>query len=135
MTTAVCTCCNLPVQGLFARGSARARRKLQASGPGFVAPDAAGSGHAGSVGAVGAEATTALLAEKLRLSPELAAKTYAAVVDPKFGETPDAKLDVEGLRNVLAIRAEFTGAWGGTAPPIDKYVELGPYERGIARLR
>lgn len=81
------------------------------------------------------EATTALLAEKLKLSPELAAKTYAAVVDPKFGETPDAKLDVEGLRNVLAIRAEFTGQWGGVPPPPDKYLELGPYERGVARLK
>jgi hypothetical protein len=55
------------------------------------------------------EATTALLADKLKLSPDLAAKTYAAVVDPRFGETPDAKLDVEGLRNVLAIRANSPG--------------------------
>jgi ABC-type nitrate/sulfonate/bicarbonate transport system substrate-binding protein len=81
------------------------------------------------------EATTALLAEKLKLSPDLAAKTYAAVVDPRFGAVPDAKLDVEGLRNVLAIRAEFTGQWGGTPPSPDRYLELGPYARGVARLR
>jgi ABC-type nitrate/sulfonate/bicarbonate transport system substrate-binding protein len=81
------------------------------------------------------EASTALLAERLKLSPELAAKTYAAVVDPRFGETTDAKLDVEGLRAVLAIRAEFTGQWGGTPPPPERYLELGPYERGIARLK
>jgi len=81
------------------------------------------------------EATTALLADKLKLSPDLAAKTYAAVVDPRFGETPDAKLDVEGLRNVLAIRAEFTGQWGGVPPSTDKYLELGPYSRALARIK
>ena len=81
------------------------------------------------------EATTALLAERLKISPDLAAKTYAALVDPKFGAAPDAKLDVEGLRNVLAIRAEFTGQWGGTPPAPDKYIELGPYSRGVARIK
>jgi ABC-type nitrate/sulfonate/bicarbonate transport system substrate-binding protein len=81
------------------------------------------------------DASVALLADKLKLSPDLAAKTYAALVDPKFGLTPDAKLDLEGLRAVLAIRAELTGMWGGTPPPPDKYLELGPYERALARLR
>jgi len=81
------------------------------------------------------EATTALLADKLKLSPELAAKTYAALVDPKFGATSDAKVDVEGLRNVLAIRAEFTGQWGGVPPSTDKYLELGPYSRALARIK
>ena len=81
------------------------------------------------------DASVALLADRLKLSPELAAKTYAAVVDPKFGMTPDAKLDVEGLRAVLAIRAELTGQWGGVPPPPEKYLELGPYERALARLR
>jgi ABC-type nitrate/sulfonate/bicarbonate transport system substrate-binding protein len=81
------------------------------------------------------DASVALLADKLKLSPELAAKTYAALVDPKFGLTPDAKLDLEGLRAVLAIRAELTGMWGGTPPPPEKYLELGPYERALARLK
>ena len=80
------------------------------------------------------EATTTLLAERLKISPEMAAKTYAALVDPRFGATPDAKLDVDGLRNVLAIRAEFTGG-GAAPPPTDKYLELGPYARGVARIK
>lgn len=79
------------------------------------------------------DATVALLANRLKLSPELAAKTHAALVEPRFGLAPDAKLDVDGLRAVLAIRAEFSG--GAAPPPPDKYLELGPYERGIARLR
>jgi len=81
------------------------------------------------------EATTAMLAEKLKLSSELAAKTHAALVDPRFGSAPDAKLDVEGLRNVLAIRAEFTGQWGGVPPSTDRYLELGPYSRALARIK
>ena len=47
----------------------------------------------------------------------------------------DAKLDVEGLRNVLALRAESTGQLGRVPPPPEKYLELGPYERAIARLK
>jgi len=79
------------------------------------------------------DATVAMLADRLKLSPDLAAKTYAALVEPRFGLAPDAKLDVDGLRNVLAIRAEFGG--GGAPPPPGKYLDLGPYERGVARLR
>lgn len=78
------------------------------------------------------DATVALLADRLKLSPDMAAKTHAALVEPRFGLTPDAKLDVDGLRNVLAIRAEFGG--GGAPPPAGKYLDLGPYERGVARL-
>ena len=80
-------------------------------------------------------AAIALLAERLKIPPDLAAKSYEALVDPKFGLSPDAKLDVEGLRAVLAIRAEFTGLNDGVAPPIDRYVEPGPWERAMARLR
>ena len=72
---------------------------------------------------------------RLAIPPALAAKSYEALVDPKFGLSPDAKLDVEGLRAVLAIRAEFTGLNDGVAPPIDRYVEPGPWERAMARLR
>lgn len=81
------------------------------------------------------DAVVALLADKLKLSPAMAAKTYEALMEPRFGLAPDAKVDLDGLRSVLAIRAELTGQWGGVAPPPDKYVELGPYERGVARLK
>jgi hypothetical protein len=35
---------------------------------------------------------------------------------------------------VLALRAEIEGSWGGKAPPPDKYVDLGFYEKALSRL-
>lgn len=80
-------------------------------------------------------AATAMLADRLKIPADIAVKSYEALVDPKFGLSPDAKLDRDGLRSVLAIRAEFTGPGGGAEPSPDKYAETGPWERAIARLR
>jgi ABC-type nitrate/sulfonate/bicarbonate transport system substrate-binding protein len=75
-----------------------------------------------------------LLAERLKLDAALAARTYAALMDPAFGLYPDARLNMDGLRNVLALRAEIEGQWGGKPPAPDKYLELGYYERALKLL-
>jgi ABC-type nitrate/sulfonate/bicarbonate transport system substrate-binding protein len=76
----------------------------------------------------------AILAERLKIAPEVAAATWEVAADPVKGLTPDAKLDMDGLRNVLALRAEMIGTWGGKAPAPDKYVDLSYYGRAIAAL-
>ena len=38
---------------------------------------------------------------------------------------------MEGFRNVLALRAEMEGQWGGRAPAPDKYLDLSYYERAF----
>jgi ABC-type nitrate/sulfonate/bicarbonate transport system substrate-binding protein len=78
------------------------------------------------------EAATALLMEKLRLSRSVADRTYAALVDPARGFTPDAAFDREGFQNMLALRAEMEG--GAVAAP-EKYYDLSYYERALASLR
>jgi hypothetical protein len=40
------------------------------------------------------------------MSPELAAQSYAMLVNPR-GLTPKAKLDIEGVRKVLELRSEY----------------------------
>ena len=70
----------------------------------------------------------ALLIEKLKISPQEAERTYALLMDPAFGFTPDAKFDPEGFRNVLAMRAEIEG--GSPAAP-ERYIDLGYYERAL----
>jgi ABC-type nitrate/sulfonate/bicarbonate transport system substrate-binding protein len=70
----------------------------------------------------------ALLTEKLKISGKEAERTYTLLMDPAFGFTPDAKLDLEGFRNVLALRAEIEG--GSPATP-ERYIDLGYYERAM----
>lgn len=76
----------------------------------------------------------ALVTDRLKLPPEIAAQVYAAVTDPAQGFAKDAKLDMAGLANVLKLRAELEGQWGGNPPPPDKYVDLSYYNEALASL-
>jgi ABC-type nitrate/sulfonate/bicarbonate transport system substrate-binding protein len=75
-----------------------------------------------------------LLAEKTKSSAEIAAKTYAVVTDLKTGMAKDAKFDMAGFRNVLKLRAEIEGQWGGTPPAPEKYLDLSYYQKALASL-
>ena len=46
-----------------------------------------------------------------------------------------ARLDMDGSRKVLKLRAEIEGQWGGTPPSPEKYLDLSYYERALAGLR
>src|SRR3989442_5228215 len=50
---------------------------------------------------------TAFIAERYKLPADIAAKSYEAATDPAYALTPDARQNVEGLRNGLALRAEI----------------------------
>jgi ABC-type nitrate/sulfonate/bicarbonate transport system substrate-binding protein len=76
-----------------------------------------------------------LLAERLKVTPEVAGQTWELMTDPKFGLARDARFDMQGFRNVLALRAEIEGSWGGTAPAPDRYVDLSYYEKALKRLQ
>jgi ABC-type nitrate/sulfonate/bicarbonate transport system substrate-binding protein len=73
----------------------------------------------------------ALLMEKQKLSKSLAERSYDLMVDPSFGFAPDAKFNMAGFKNVLALRQEVEG--GKMAPP-DRYIDLTYYDRAIKRL-
>jgi ABC-type nitrate/sulfonate/bicarbonate transport system substrate-binding protein len=75
-----------------------------------------------------------LLAERLTLSADIAASAYEDAADPSRGLAPDARFDVEGFKNVLALRAEIEGQWGGNAPAPEKYYDLTYYQRALASL-
>jgi ABC-type nitrate/sulfonate/bicarbonate transport system substrate-binding protein len=77
------------------------------------------------------DAATALLAERLKLTPELAAECYALITDPAIGLAKDGKFDMDGFKNVLKLRAKFEG--GDTKPP-GEYLDLSYYEKAMAGL-
>jgi ABC-type nitrate/sulfonate/bicarbonate transport system substrate-binding protein len=75
----------------------------------------------------------AMMVSNLKLPPDVAERTYQLLSEPNFGFAPDAKLNLEGFRNMLALRAEVQQP-GATLPPPDRYLELGYYERAVKRL-
>lgn len=80
------------------------------------------------------DALITLLAERLKLSPDDAAKCYAVVTDPVDGFAKDGMFSMQGFENVLKLRAEIEGDWGGHPPAPEKYIDLSYYNTAIAQL-
>ena len=75
-----------------------------------------------------------LLAKGLNISPDIAVRSYAVASDPKNGFMKDAKVDMDGFKNVLKLRAELHGDWGGKPPMPEQYLDLSHYARALAGL-
>jgi ABC-type nitrate/sulfonate/bicarbonate transport system substrate-binding protein len=69
-----------------------------------------------------------LLVDKLKLNRDIAERTYDLLIDPVSGFTPDAKFDVEGFRNMLALRAEIARKAETDAVAPERYVDLHYYD-------
>ncbi len=72
-----------------------------------------------------------LLETRFKLPQAVAAQSYDALNTPRFGLARDARFNMDGFRNVLALRAEIEGQWGGQAPDPAKYLDLSFYERAL----
>jgi len=81
------------------------------------------------------EPAIALLMQRLQIAQPLAAATYAALTDPRNGLAKDGAFDAPGFANLLAIRAELEGQWGGHPPAQDRFVDLHWYRRALAMQR
>jgi ABC-type nitrate/sulfonate/bicarbonate transport system substrate-binding protein len=80
------------------------------------------------------EAAVKILSERLKVSRETAARAMELMSEPSFGIAPDMRFDMEGFKNVLTLRAEIEGTWGGKAPPPDRYVDLSYYQNALKRV-
>jgi len=70
----------------------------------------------------------ALLTERLKLPADIAAQSYDATLS---GFQKDGALDMEGVRNVLKLRAQFEG---GTPADPAKYIDMSYYQKAIAGM-
>ena len=70
---------------------------------------------------------------RLKIPSDVAERTYQALVDPVRGFTPDARFDMEGFRNLLALRAEIEGVGAESRGP-ESYLDLSYYRRALATL-
>lgn len=75
----------------------------------------------------------ALLMEKLSLPQNVAERTYALLLDPDFGFTPEIKFDPEGFRNLMALRAEIERKQA-TPNSGEGYVDLSYYNNALKRV-
>jgi ABC-type nitrate/sulfonate/bicarbonate transport system substrate-binding protein len=79
------------------------------------------------------EAAIALFRENLpNMSPELAAKSYDVLLDPRRGFTRDAAIDTAGVRRVLALRSEYGEPKKSLKDPV-RYIDLSYYRAARGR--
>jgi ABC-type nitrate/sulfonate/bicarbonate transport system substrate-binding protein len=78
--------------------------------------------------------SVAHLARHLDLAPETAELTYRLLANPATGFAPDARFDMEGFRNTLAVRAEIEGGGSGAPAAPEKYLDLSYYRRAMLIL-
>ena len=70
----------------------------------------------------------AILIDKFKLPKNIADRSYDLMSDPTFGFAPDAKFNMDGFKNVLALRAEIEGR---TPAAPDRYIDLNYYEHAM----
>lgn len=75
-----------------------------------------------------------LLVKENHLTLEIAAETYAESIDKPGGFAKDARFDLKGFENVLKLRAEVEGQWGGHPPSPEKYYDPAYYEAALSTL-
>jgi ABC-type nitrate/sulfonate/bicarbonate transport system substrate-binding protein len=80
------------------------------------------------------EQVLTVLQRELQLKRDVAEKTYVDLMTPGHGLSKDCALNQKGFSNVLALRAEMEGQWGGTPPAPDKYLELSYYQRALQQV-
>jgi ABC-type nitrate/sulfonate/bicarbonate transport system substrate-binding protein len=73
-------------------------------------------------------AAAAILVQNFKLPQDIAEKSVVLMAEPGFGFAPDAKFDLVGFNNVLALRAEVEG---GTPADPQRYIDLSYYDRAL----
>jgi ABC-type nitrate/sulfonate/bicarbonate transport system substrate-binding protein len=72
-----------------------------------------------------------VLMRELKLTQQVAELTYAELTRSGSGLAKDCAFDMAGFNNVLALRAEIEGQWGGKAPDAAKFIDLSLYKRAL----
>ena len=76
-----------------------------------------------------------LLVSDYHLAPQVAAEDYEIVTTRPGGFAKDAQLDLRGFENVLKLRAEVEGQWGGHPPAPEKYYDPKYYQAALASIK
>ena len=77
------------------------------------------------------ERVLAVLQKSFQLERRIAELTYAELTTPGHGLSKDCAMNMQGFANMLSLRAEIEGQWGGVAPAPGQYMDLSFYERAL----
>jgi hypothetical protein len=75
-----------------------------------------------------------LLVKESHLAPDIAGEFYECAFRMPGGFAKDARFDSKGFENVLKLRAEVEGSWGGHPPSPEKYYDPAYYEAALSKL-
>jgi len=81
------------------------------------------------------QAVIELLIKEAHLAPDVAGETYESYMTRPGGYAADARLDLDGFKNVLRLRAEVEGQWGGKPPAPEKYYDPSYYYSALEMLK
>jgi NitT/TauT family transport system substrate-binding protein len=81
------------------------------------------------------QAVIELLIKESHLAPDVAGQTYVSYMTRPGGFAKDARLDLDGFKNVLKLRAEVEGQWGGKPPTPEKYYDPSYYQSALELLK
>lgn len=76
-----------------------------------------------------------LLVKESHLPPDVAGETYESYMTRPGGFAKDARLDLDGFNNVLKLRADVEGQWGGKPPAPEKYYDPAYYLSALELLK
>jgi ABC-type nitrate/sulfonate/bicarbonate transport system substrate-binding protein len=76
-----------------------------------------------------------MMIEKQHLTPDVAAEYYGISMTRSGGFEVDGRLDPAGFENVLKLRAEVEGQWGGHPPAMDKYYNDAYYREALTKIK
>jgi ABC-type nitrate/sulfonate/bicarbonate transport system substrate-binding protein len=75
-----------------------------------------------------------MMTKESHLAPEVAAESYESLMTRPGGFAKDAAFDREGFKNVLKLRAEVEGSWGGHPPSSEKYYDSSYYNAALLNI-
>jgi ABC-type nitrate/sulfonate/bicarbonate transport system substrate-binding protein len=71
----------------------------------------------------------AVLKRELKLDDRLTELTYQELMLKGSGLSKDCAIDMPGFKNVLALRAEIEGQWGGNPPALEKFLDMSYFDK------
>ena len=70
-----------------------------------------------------------VLKRELKLDDRLTELTYQELMLKGSGLSKDCAIDMPGFKNVLALRAEIEGQWGGNPPAPEKFLDMSYFDK------